>query len=62
MSSRTTLIDVGLAVALAALLLVVAPGLGVVAIAALVIVVVCGVSFGIEAAARRLRRRTSARR
>jgi hypothetical protein len=52
---RTLAIDSGLAVLLAALGLIIAPGLAIVAISALAIVLVCAISFVVGARPRRRR-------
>ncbi len=49
MSRGVLLADLAIAVVLAALVLIVAPGLAVVAMIALVVIVVCAVSFALEA-------------
>jgi hypothetical protein len=56
MSRRTIAIDLILAVAAAAIVLVASPGVALAAVIALVVLILCGVSFAIERAARRWRR------
>jgi hypothetical protein len=51
-SRGVLLADLTIAVVLAALVLIVAPGLAVVAMIALVVIVVCAVSFALEARSR----------
>jgi hypothetical protein len=51
------LVDVGLAIGIAALVLLIAPGLAVVAIVALLVLAACGVSLAVEARKRRVQRR-----
>lgn len=53
MRRRTLLIDAGIALVLAILVIVLSPGLAVVGLLALVVVLICGLSFGVD----RLRRR-----
>jgi hypothetical protein len=60
MKRNVLLIDAALAVGLAAIVLIVAPGLAVVAIVALLVLLACGVSLGIGRI-RRGRRRTGHR-
>ena len=55
--SRHVLVDVGLAIGIAALVLLIAPGLAVVAIVALLVLAACGVSLAVEARKRRVHRR-----
>jgi len=50
------LVDIGIALVLAILVIVISPGLAVVGLLALLVLLVCGVSFGID----RLRRRQRA--
>jgi ABC-type bacteriocin/lantibiotic exporter with double-glycine peptidase domain len=52
---NTVLVDAGIAVVLAAVVLIVSPGLAVVAILAIIVVVVCAISFAIQARPRRSR-------
>ena len=49
MTRSVWIADLAIAVVLAALVLIVAPGLAVVAIIALVVIVVCAVSFALDA-------------
>jgi drug/metabolite transporter (DMT)-like permease len=56
------LVDVALAVALAAIVLIVAPGLAVVGIIAVLALIVCGLSFGIGTIRRRRRPANLSRR
>jgi ABC-type bacteriocin/lantibiotic exporter with double-glycine peptidase domain len=56
-NGRLLLIDAGLVVVAVALLLLLSPGLAIVAIIALVVLAVCGISFAVQAVARRRRRR-----
>ena len=49
MSRRVLLADLAIAAVLAALVLIVAPGLAVVAMTALLVIVVCAVSFAFDA-------------
>jgi uncharacterized protein HemY len=60
---NTVLVDAAIAVALTVLVLIIAPGLAVVALLALLVVVVCGVSFAVvgwrRRRARLARRRAS---
>lgn len=58
MRRNVLLVDVVIALALAGLVLILAPGLAIVAIVAVVALLVCGVSFAIAGA----RKRRSARR
>jgi UPF0716 family protein affecting phage T7 exclusion len=53
MKRNTLLTDIALAVGLAAIVLIVAPGLAVVGIVALLAVIICGVTFGFGALRRR---------
>lgn len=53
MSRRTLVIDAGIAVLVAALVLILAPGLAIVGIIALLVVLVCAISFLVEARRRR---------
>ena len=53
MRRNTLLVDAGIALVLAILLIVISPGLAVVGLVALLVVLACGISFGID----RLRRR-----
>jgi hypothetical protein len=57
MRRNTLLIDVGIALVLAILVVVISPGLAVVGMLALVVLLVCAISFGIDR--RRKRRRTN---
>ena len=64
---RALLVDVAIAVALTIVVLIVSPGLAVVAILAVAVLLVCGVSFAIvgwrrRRGVRQTRRRTVARR
>ena len=49
MNRSVLLADLAIAVVIAALVLIVAPGLAVVAMVALVVIVVCSVSFALDA-------------
>lgn len=63
MRSNILLVDAAIAVALAILVLIVSPGLAVVAIVAVAVLVVCGVSFAVVGWRRRsARRRANTRR
>jgi ABC-type bacteriocin/lantibiotic exporter with double-glycine peptidase domain len=56
MSRNTLLIDLGIAVVLAVLVVVISPGLAVVGLLALLVLLICGISFAIDL---RRRRRTN---
>ena len=62
MRRNTLLVDLGIALALTILVLILVPGLAVVAIIALAALVVCGVSFAVTRWRRRSARRASRRR
>lgn len=55
MRRRTLAVDVGIAALLAALVLIIAPGLAIAAILAILVVLVCAISFAVDARARRRR-------
>ena len=58
MSRRILLIDLGIALVLAILVLIISPGVAVAAMIALAVLVVCGVSFALDAWRRPRRMRT----
>jgi hypothetical protein len=62
MRRNTLLIDAGIAVLLAVLTLIVAPGLAVVGMIALLVLVICAVSFVIDGRRQRSRRSAPPRR
>lgn len=62
MSSRAILVDLCLAVAVAVALLILTPGLAIVALIAIFTLVVCVASFAIDWAVRRRRRRSQTAR
>jgi ABC-type bacteriocin/lantibiotic exporter with double-glycine peptidase domain len=57
LTSRTVLVDASLAVLIAAVTLIVSPGLAVVGIVALAVILIVLISFGVEALRRRRRSR-----
>jgi uncharacterized protein HemY len=61
MRRNTLLVDLAIAVALTVLVLIIAPGLAVVAIIALLVLLVCGVSFAVMGWRRRRGRHRAAR-
>ena len=56
LSSRTAVLDVALAVLIAAIVIVASPGLALVAVLALLVILIVLLSFGVEAVSRRRRR------
>jgi ABC-type bacteriocin/lantibiotic exporter with double-glycine peptidase domain len=58
LASRALVVDASLAILIAAVLLIVSPGLAVVGIVALVVILIVLISFGVEALRRRRRSRS----
>jgi ABC-type bacteriocin/lantibiotic exporter with double-glycine peptidase domain len=61
MRRNTLLVDAGIAVVLAILVIVISPGLAVVGLLAILVLLVCAVSFGVDRLRRRRRRTNPAR-